>query len=220
MIQPELFSQRVSGSQIQVPHLQTVFTIGFGGLDARTFFELLKNAGVTALIDTRRSPSGPRARFADGRDLPYLCDLHNIAYSHNIELAPTRESRNRLKVVEGDKKRNQDDRAEAWTRFLEGYVGQISQTKVLRPGSDLRSVVESAHERVAIACACAYHMDCHRRAAAGLIQYWVKGVDVIHLSRESLGLAKVSPKSPRRYQIRGIERAMLKTNPPGKRTSR
>src|SRR3990172_5064694 len=78
----------------------TVFTIGFTKKNARTFFELLKQAGVKRLIDIRLNNESQLAGFTKKDDLEYfLKTIANIEYSHRPEFAPTKD------ILDGYKKK-------------------------------------------------------------------------------------------------------------------
>jgi len=80
----------VTESQTKPP--VDVFTIGFTGKSAEQFFQLLQNAGVRLLIDTRLNNVSQLAGFTKRRDLEYfLRAIGGIAYVHDTELAPTAE---------------------------------------------------------------------------------------------------------------------------------
>ncbi len=215
--QVDLFTPKQSEEvpQIRVPHLKTVFSISCG-MSARHFFALLKKHNKPLLIDTRRSRSYGRARFSFAEDLEYLCELHNIPYTHMLDLAPTQLMRTELhKVFSPKVQSTQEDRARAWTRFLYDYMAAITkERRVLREGNPLRIVIDSAHTGIAVMCACQHHLDCHRHVATGMIAKWVHGVKEVHLSPEEVGGSKPSRKSPRRYLIDPIPGANIETSPP------
>lgn len=202
--------------QIQAPSLRTVFTISCG-IPAQRFVELLEKHGKPLLLDTRRAREYGRARFAHGEDLEWLCGRMDIPYAHTLDLAPTREMRATLHKVLDAKGPAQGDRAEAWTQFLETYVRGLVDARVLSEGAQVGDIVRGEHSAIAIMCACEHHVDCHRRAAAGLIGRFVEGAQVIHLSAEEVGGRVPKYKSPRRYLTRHIQSANLQPNLPGER---
>lgn len=70
----------------------TIYTIGFTKKNAHKFFTLLKNAGVKKLVDIRINNSSQLAGFAKGADLDFFMrELCGASYTHNIDLAPTKE---------------------------------------------------------------------------------------------------------------------------------
>ena len=70
----------------------SLYTIGFTKRSAENFFETLKSAGVTKLIDIRINKTSQLAGFAKGSDLPYLLRVSaGIAYESIENLAPTKD---------------------------------------------------------------------------------------------------------------------------------
>ena len=69
-----------------------LFTIGFTKKSAKEFFELLTNNDIKKLIDIRLNNVSQLAGFSKGNDLKYfLKELCGIQYSHNVNLAPTKD---------------------------------------------------------------------------------------------------------------------------------
>lgn len=195
-----------------------VYTISCG-IPAEHFFELLKKTGLNPLLlDTRRSPEYRGARFAYGADLRYLCGRLGVPYQHLLDLAPTKELRRRYHEVADNKSSTQRDRMEAWTQFLKDYVAMLVQNKVLHTDAPLGQIVRGTeHKAIAIMCSCEHHVDCHRRAAAGLLGRFVKDVRLEHLAADTVGGRTPRYKSPRRYLCEPIAAADLQPNLPGRR---
>jgi uncharacterized protein (DUF488 family) len=69
-----------------------LFTIGFAGTSAESFFDLLRSAGVLRVIDVRLNNTSQLAGFTKKGDLAYfLREVAGIEYVHVPELAPTQE---------------------------------------------------------------------------------------------------------------------------------
>jgi uncharacterized protein (DUF488 family) len=80
-----------------------IFTIGFTQKGAEQFFELLINAGVRRVIDTRLNNVSQLAGFAKRKDLEYfLRKVGNIDYIHILDLAPTQDILDDYKKQKGD----------------------------------------------------------------------------------------------------------------------
>ena len=63
-------------------------TIGFARKSAERFFGLLREHGVTCLVDVRLRPKGQLSGFARGSDLPFLGrELAGGDYRHLPQLA-------------------------------------------------------------------------------------------------------------------------------------
>jgi uncharacterized protein (DUF488 family) len=70
----------------------TIFTIGFAKKSAREFFTILKEAGISTVIDIRLNNVSQLAGFTKKDDLQYfLEEIVRVAYIHKPELAPTKE---------------------------------------------------------------------------------------------------------------------------------
>lgn len=69
-----------------------VYTIGFTQKNAKEFFNLLVSNSVKSLVDTRISNNSQLAGFAKSEDLAFFSQkIGNMHYSHNIDLAPTKD---------------------------------------------------------------------------------------------------------------------------------
>ena len=67
----------------------TIYTIGFTRKSARTFFTLLKDAGVRRLLDIRLNNLSQLAGYTKRDDLAFFCESMGLEYRHLTELAPT-----------------------------------------------------------------------------------------------------------------------------------
>ncbi|WP_449419313.1 DUF488 domain-containing protein [Phormidium nigroviride] len=80
-----------------------LFTIGFTQKSAEQFFEMLIDAGVRRVIDTRLNNVSQLAGFAKRKDLEYfLRKVGNIEYIHVLDLAPTQDILDDYKKKKGD----------------------------------------------------------------------------------------------------------------------
>lgn len=69
-----------------------LYTIGFTKKSAERFFTLLKNAGVSKIVDIRLNNSSQLAGFAKGSDLQFFVkNILDASYVHIPDLAPTKE---------------------------------------------------------------------------------------------------------------------------------
>jgi uncharacterized protein (DUF488 family) len=69
-----------------------IYTIGFAGRSAESFFEALKAAGIDRLIDVRLNNTSQLAGFTKKADLEYfLREICGADYVHETVLAPTEE---------------------------------------------------------------------------------------------------------------------------------
>ena len=69
-----------------------LYTIGFTKKSAERFFTLLKNAGVSKIVDIRLNNASQLAGFAKGSDLQFFVkNILGASYVHLPDLAPTKE---------------------------------------------------------------------------------------------------------------------------------
>lgn len=69
-----------------------LYTIGFTKKTAEKFFTLLKNAGVSKIVDIRLNNASQLAGFAKGSDLQFFVkNILGASYVHLPDLAPTKE---------------------------------------------------------------------------------------------------------------------------------
>ena len=67
-------------------------TIGFTKKSARRFFELLRESGVSRVVDVRLNNASQLAGFAKKNDLEWLlAELCGMDYIHLPSLAPSKE---------------------------------------------------------------------------------------------------------------------------------
>ncbi len=142
----------------------TLYTIGFTKRSAENFFETLKSAGVTKLIDIRINKSSQLAGFAKGSDLPYFLKVSaGITYESIENLAPTKDLLNsyRSKKI-------------TWDDFEDLYLKQIKSSKALD------TLDPNKFENVCLLCSEHTTEKCHRRLLAEeLGKLW--GIQIVHL---------------------------------------
>ena len=69
-----------------------LYTIGFTKKSAEEFFESIKNAHISLLVDVRLNNNSQLSGFAKGRDLAYfLPRLAACKYVQGLRFAPTKE---------------------------------------------------------------------------------------------------------------------------------
>lgn len=69
-----------------------IYTIGFTKKGAAEFFELLRDANITKLIDTRINNRSQLSGFAKRDDLIFFLDeIIDAEYVHDTDLAPTKD---------------------------------------------------------------------------------------------------------------------------------
>jgi uncharacterized protein (DUF488 family) len=88
-----------SNSTVTTP----IFTIGFTKSSAERFFDRIKNAGVTSVIDVRLHNTSQLAGFAKSDDLAFFLNkICGARYQHQPLLAPTDDILKAFKKEKGD----------------------------------------------------------------------------------------------------------------------
>lgn len=132
----------------------SLYTIGFTKHSAENFFETLKSAGVTKLIDIRINKTSQLAGFAKGSDLPYLLKVSaGISYESIENLAPTKELLKRYRSKEL-----------SWELFEKLYLKQIKSSGALD------ALDPKDFENACLLCSEHTPDKCHRRILAEKLQ--------------------------------------------------
>lgn len=142
-----------------------LFTIGFTGKPAETFFGLLRNAGVSKIVDTRVNNVSQLAGFAKGADLRFFArEIGGMSYEHNLDFAPTKELLSKYR-----------DKKISWQEYEVEYLNLLDMRHVAQ-----RTEIEKLHENCLL---CSEHSPekCHRRLLAEYLKHVKNDVDIIHL---------------------------------------
>ncbi|GLU57303.1 DUF488 domain-containing protein [Dyadobacter frigoris] len=142
-----------------------LYTIGFTKKSAETFFTMLKDSGVTRLVDTRINNVSQLSGFAKGTDLKYFSgELVNIFYEHNIDFAPAKEllSLYRTKKL-------------TWPEYEIEYLNLLDTRKIAQ-----KINIEKLHKNCLL---CSEHKPekCHRRLLAEYLQQVRNDIQITHL---------------------------------------
>lgn len=128
----------------------TLFTIGFAGRSAASFFGTLSEAGVGRVLDIRRWNTSQLAGYTKRRDLPYFLEvICGATYEHRPDLAPAADL---LKAWQGDEI--------DYEGFRSGYLDGLEDVDLAALAADL------AGTRTALLCSEADPAQCHRRMLA------------------------------------------------------
>jgi uncharacterized protein (DUF488 family) len=152
-----------------------VYTIGYAGKSAKTFFNQLKDAGVARLIDIRRSNNTLYSGFTRSRDLPFfLSRLCDIEYVEEPEFAPSIEL---LRQYQARMKKNKKDAA-AWPEYAQRFSVEIEA----RPIVELFRKHAAGTANVCLLCAEAKPECCHRSVLAEHLKTKLRGeIEIVHL---------------------------------------
>lgn len=142
-----------------------LYTIGFTKKPAEKFFNLMADAGVTKIVDTRANNSSQLAGFAKDPDLKFFARaISNIAYEHNADFAPSKEllSKYRNKEI-------------TWLEYEIEYLNLLDMRKIAQ-----KTDVERLHENCLL---CSEHTPekCHRRLLAEYLNSVKGGIEIKHL---------------------------------------
>jgi uncharacterized protein (DUF488 family) len=142
-----------------------IYTIGFTGKPAEKFFNLLIDAGVKKIVDTRINNVSQLAGFAKGSDLKFFAkEIGNMSYEHNIDFAPTKELLSSYR-----------DKKMTWLEYETEYLNLLDMRKVAQ-----KTDIEKLHEHCLL---CSEHTaeKCHRRLLAEYLKHVKREIEIIHL---------------------------------------
>lgn len=147
--------------------MKTVYTIGFTGKDARTFFEHLRQANIKRLIDVRINNTSQLAGFTKKQDLAYFLEkLDGIEYVHEPLLAPTEELLRAYRKGEID-----------WDEYTQRFLKLMQERAIENHFTPDQFAVPSV-----LLCSEPTADQCHRRLVLDYLrQHWTESVSVVHL---------------------------------------
>jgi uncharacterized protein (DUF488 family) len=144
-----------------------IYTIGFTKKGANRFFELLRDANITKLVDTRINNRSQLSGFAKRDDLIFFLDeILDAEYVHDTDLAPTKDLL--------DKWRNDEISWDSYEdRFRELMIEREIETKLDKSMFTDPTVL-----------LCSEHKPdyCHRRLIVEYLDDTWGDVNAIHLS--------------------------------------
>ena len=143
----------------------TVFTIGFTKKNARSFFELLKRAGVKQLIDIRLNNESQLAGFTKKDDLEYfLKEIASIEYTHRPEFAPTKD------ILDDYKKKRI-----TWTDYEQRFQTLLKE----RRAEELITTAEL--DNACLLCSEPTSDKCHRKLVADYLRSKLGNIEIHNL---------------------------------------
>jgi uncharacterized protein (DUF488 family) len=131
--------------------MDAIATIGFGKKSAERFVDLLRDAGVAVVVDTRRRPDSPLSGYARKRDLPFILQTAGIRYEYRPELAPPDDLLLRYR----------DDKD--WMSYASDFEHRVLTTD---PALEAMEQIYRRPEHVALLCSEPTPEKCHRRLVA------------------------------------------------------
>lgn len=148
--------------------IRTVFTIGHSTRTCAEFVALLREVGVTLLVDVRSIPRSRAMPQFNNDTLPDALAAAGIGYRHLGALGGRRYRRK-----SAPPSRNTYWRVKAFRDYAD-----YAETSEFRAGLDTLLALAGAH-RCAIMCAEAVWWRCHRSLIADAL--CVRGIDVVHI---------------------------------------
>lgn len=145
--------------------MSVLYTIGFTGKNARTFFGLLEKNKIKVLLDVRLNNSSQLAGYTKKDDLTYFLEsICHIKYKHILALAPTKE------ILQAYKKNEI-----SWKDYEYKYLKLLESKNIYQEISniDLNGSCLLCSEKTAECC--------HRRLAAEYIQKMFAIDKIIHI---------------------------------------
>lgn len=146
--------------------MSTLYTIGFTKKTLRRFIELLRAAGVDAVVDIRLRPSSQLAGYAKQDDLAFVLEQFGIAYEHQPQLAPTGA------ILDGYRA-NRD-----WERYVARFMPLLHERRAEAIGEE----VLARYAAPCLLCSEAIADRCHRRLVAEYWQAFQPELEIVHLA--------------------------------------
>jgi uncharacterized protein (DUF488 family) len=142
-----------------------LFTIGFTKKSAEQFFEILKEAGIKRVIDTRLNNVSQLAGFTKRSDLKYfLKSIGNIDYIHIIDFAPTKDILDEYKKNKGD-----------WDIYEQKFLQLVSNRQIEN------KVSLDQLDGACLLCSEPKPHQCHRRLVAEYLRKQWGDINICHL---------------------------------------
>lgn len=142
-----------------------LFTIGFTKKSAAKFFELLREAGVRRVVDTRLNRTSQLAGFAKEQDLPFfLREICRAEYETQPLLAPTDE------ILTAYKKKRID-----WKDYEQRFNELLIERKIEK------NLLRERLDHACLLCSEDKPHHCHRRLVAEYLREKWGDVEIRHL---------------------------------------
>jgi uncharacterized protein (DUF488 family) len=143
-----------------------LFTIGYGGRNAESFFGLVQQHKIRNVVDVRLRPNSRLSGFARKDDLPYLLrEICGVAYRQEPSLTPTADLLDGLRSGALDR-----------AGYLAGYGNMLRER---RAAARLKRADFEAG--AALLCTEVDAAECHRSVAASYLAGAWPGLKVLHI---------------------------------------
>lgn len=143
-----------------------IYTIGFTKHSAEEFFETLRRASVTRLLDVRLNNVSQLAGFAKRDDLRYFLDrICGASYVHEPLLAPTQTMLDDYKKQKG-----------SWADYERAFLDLMAERRI-----ENRVPKELLDGVTVLLCSEDTPEHCHRRLVVEYLDDRWGGVQAVHL---------------------------------------
>ena len=143
-----------------------IFTLGFTQKTAVQFFGILKEAGISRLLDIRLNNVSQLAGFTKRDDLAFfLREVLGAAYTHETLLAPTQPMLDAYKKSKG-----------SWETYEHAYLDLLAMRQVAQKLDRQLLAVPTV-----LLCSEPKPEHCHRRLAAEYLQRGWGDIKITHL---------------------------------------
>lgn len=141
-----------------------IFTIGFTKTTAQNFFERIKKAGTTRILDVRLNNVSQLSGFAKRDDLRYFADtICGVNYRHVPKLAPTKGMLDSYKKDKGP-----------WDAYEKQFLDLMAERKI-------EEIDRSEFDGGCLLCSEDKPHHCHRRLVAEYLKEKWGDIDIVHL---------------------------------------
>lgn len=149
--------------------MTNIYTIGFTKKDAKTFFELIKENGITLIVDVRLNNTSQLAGFSKYPDIKYfLAKCARCYYKSDKNFSP-------LDSTLDDYKKKKID----WEEYVKQF-NNIMEKRNIKEYIKNKYTEILEKETICFLCSEEKPENCHRRLIAEIFAE-VYGLNVVHL---------------------------------------
>lgn len=144
-----------------------IYTIGFTSRSAREFFTIIKEAGISRLLDIRLKNKSQLAGFSKYPDVSYFLEaLCSCAYEHDVELAPTKDMLDQYR------------KDHVWNRYETEFQALLA---CRHDSISARYSEDYFTKPTVLLCSEPTPRHCHRRLVAEFFASRYKDVRIVHI---------------------------------------
>lgn len=148
--------------------MKSIYTIGFAGKNAQTFFGLLRANKIALLLDVRLNNVSQLAGFTKASDLPFfLREIIGAGYIHYPLLAPPAD------LLKDFRAGNTD-----WEDYERRYLASICAPEAVK---QVKRDAAGWDQPICLLCSEPTAQQCHRRLAAEYLAKLLRIKRIIHL---------------------------------------